>query len=210
MQIIKINAKQREGGGKGAATRLRRTGLIPAVAYGKQLPTKALSVSPTELSRVLSGEHGRNTVIELDIEGQDNLTVLLCEYQHHPLSRAFLHADFLQIQLDQDVDVDVPLELVGKAPGVVLGGTLRQVYRKLPVRCVPEKIPVKITQDVSGLGLDGHVATKDLTLPEGVSVRLPPEQTLIAIVKEKQAPEEEKAPGAAAAPKAEAAPAEKK
>lgn len=199
MQIIKLNAARRETAGKGAAVRLRRTGKVPAVAYSKHLPTQALAVSPAELSRVLSSERGRNSVVELDVEGSDKLTVLLKEYQYHPITRQFLHADFVQIQLDQDVDVEVPLEITGKAQGVVLGGTLRQVYRTVPVRCLPEQIPVKLTHDVTSLGLDGHVATRDLALPEGVRVRLPAEQTLVAIVKEKQAPEEEAGPGAAAA-----------
>jgi large subunit ribosomal protein L25 len=201
MQTILIQATRRAENGKGAASRLRRTGQIPAVAYGKSLPTQPLSVSPASLIQVLSSERGKNTVVELDVAGE-KLTVLLRDYQYHPISREYLHADFLQIKLDQPVDVEVPLELVGKAQGVVLGGTLRQVYRKLPVRCLPEKIPVKITHDVTSLGLDGHVPTRDLGLPEGVTVRLPAEQTLVAIVKEKQAPEEEAAaaaPGAAAA-----------
>ncbi|HLV64726.1 MAG TPA: 50S ribosomal protein L25 [Polyangiaceae bacterium] len=202
MQIIKLSATRRTENGKGSARRLRREGRIPAVAYGQHLPTQSLAVSPTELSQVLTSERGRNTVVELDVEGKDRLTVLLREYQHHPVTRALLHADFVQIALDKEVDVEVPLELVGKAQGVVLGGTLRQVFRKLPVRCLPERIPVKLTHDVTALGLDQHVATRDLELPEGVSVRLPPEQTLVAIVQEKAAPEEA-APGAAPA-KAEA------
>jgi large subunit ribosomal protein L25 len=92
---------------------------------------------------------------------------------------------------------------------VVKGGILRQVFRKIPVRCLPNLIPVKIVHDVTALELDGHVAAKDLALPEGVSVRLPPAQTVIAVVTEKQAPdeaeEEAKAAAAAAAPAAGAA-----
>jgi len=223
MQIIKIQATSREAMGKGGATRLRRTGRIPIVAYGKNLATRPLAVAPAELRQVLTSERGRNTVVELEVQGSDKLTVMLRDYQHHPITREFLHADFVQIQMDREVDVEVPLELVGKAQGVVLGGVLRQVFRKLPVRCLPGSIPVKITHDVTSMGLDAHVPTKELSLPEGVKVRLPPEQTIVAIVQEKQAPEEEAQPGApaaggtagaaktaAGAGKSEAAPAEKK
>jgi large subunit ribosomal protein L25 len=214
MQTIKINATPRQQNGKGGARRVRDTGKIPAIAYGKNLAALPLAVSPEQLHQVLASERGRNSVVEIEVEGKDKFTALLCDYQYHPLSRAFLHADFLQIQLDQEVDVDVALELTGKPAGVVLGGTLRQVFRVLPLRCLPEKIPVKITHDITALGLDGHVQVRDLALPEGVKARLPPERTLVAIVKEKQAPEEEAqagAPAAAAAPaaggKADAAPA---
>ncbi|HYO97517.1 MAG TPA: 50S ribosomal protein L25 [Polyangiaceae bacterium] len=213
MQVIKIKANRRSESGKGGASRLRSTGQIPAIAYGKNMTSQSLSVSPLQLAEVLSSERGRNTIVELDVDGADKLTVLLRDYQYHPLTRAFLHADFHQIQLDQEIDVEVPLELTGKAAGIVLGGTLRQVFRKLPLRCLPERVPVKVVYDVTPLGLDGHVAARDLQLPEGVSVRLPPAQTLVSIVKEKQGPEEEQAaaPGAApAAAKAEPAAADKK
>jgi large subunit ribosomal protein L25 len=208
MDLRKISVSAREGRGKGEASRLRRSGRIPAVAYGKKLGTQSLALSPDDLKTVLSSEHGRNTVIELDLEGKSKLTVLLREYQHHPVTRAILHADFVQIALDEPVDVQVPLETTGKAAGVVKGGILRQVFRRIPVRCLPQKIPVKIVHDVTALELDGHVPAKALVLPEGVSVRLPPEQTVIAVVTEKQAPEEETtAPAAAAGAAAPGAPA---
>jgi large subunit ribosomal protein L25 len=118
--------------------------------------------------------------------------------------------DFVEVKLDRPVDVAVPLIASGKALGVTAGGILRQVYRTLPVRCLPDRIPLKIETDVSHLELGYAVATKDLTLPEGVEVRLPAEQTLVAVVApDKDRTEEEAAavPGAGAAAGAAAAPA---
>jgi len=205
MEAIKVTASRRDEHGKGAARRLRNEGKIPAVAYGKSLPTQALAIGPEAIKAVLSSERGRNTVVSLDVDGKAGLTVLLSDYQYHPMTRALLHADFVQVHLDQPVNVEVPLELLGRAAGIVAGGTLRQVFRKLPIRCLPGQIPVKITHDVTALGLDGHVATQDLNLPEGVSVRLPAEQTVASIVTEIMRGEEEAAPAAGAA--AAAAPA---
>lgn len=207
MDLRKISASAREGKGKGEAARLRRSGRIPAIAYGKKLAAQALAVAPEELRSVLTSERGRNTVIELDVDGKNKLTVLLRDYQHHPVSRAILHADFVQIALDEPVDVQIPLEMTGKPVGVVKGGVLRQVFRRIPVRCLPQKIPVKIVHDVTELDLDGHVPAKALALPEGVEVRLPAEQTVIAIVTEKAAPEEEETAAPAAAAGAAGAPA---
>jgi large subunit ribosomal protein L25 len=207
MESIKVSASRRNESGKGAASRLRTTGKIPAVAYGKQLPAQALAVSPDALKAVFSSAYGNNNVIELDVEGKDKLTVLLRDYQYHPVSRQLLHADFVQIHLDQPVDVEVPLELTGKPAGVIKGGVLRQVFRKLPIRALPNNIPVKIVHDVTALDLDGHIAPKDLNLPEGVEVRLPAEQTVAAIVHEIVREEETAAPGAAPAAGAAAAPA---
>jgi large subunit ribosomal protein L25 len=210
MESIKVSASRRSESGKGVASRLRATGKIPAVAYGKQLPAQALAVSPDALKAVFASAYGNNNVIELDVEGKDKLTVLLRDYQYHPVSRQLLHADFVQIHMDQPVDVEVPLELTGKPLGVIQGGVLRQVFRKLPLRALPANIPVKVVHDVSGLELDGHVAAKDLGLPEGVAVRLPAEQTVASIVHEIVREEEAAAPaagaaGAAAAPAAGAA-----
>lgn len=200
MEAIKVSASRRDGHGKGAARRLRNEGRIPAVAYGKSLPTQALAVLPESIKAVLASERGRNTVVTLDVDGKAGLTVLLSDFQYHPLTRSLLHADFVQIHLDQPVNVEVPLELTGKAVGVTAGGTLRQVFRKLPIRCLPGQIPVKISHDITTLELDGHVPVKDLALPEGVSVRLPAEQTVASVVTEIIHVEEEApAPGTAAA-----------
>jgi large subunit ribosomal protein L25 len=217
MELRKFTADVRAEHGKGASSRLRKNGKIPAIAYGKNLPAQALAIAPSDLSSVLKSEHGRNSVIELDVTGQKKLTVLIRDFQYHPLSRELLHADFVQISLDQPVDVDVPLETTGKAKGVVDGGMLRQVFRRVPVRCLPVKIPVKIVHDVTALGVNEHVLAKDLSVPDGVTIRLPAEQTVLAVAFEKQVTEEEEAKPAdaaaaagatgAAAPAAGAAPA---
>jgi large subunit ribosomal protein L25 len=209
MQTIKLSAQSRSQTGKGAVRRLRATGHIPAIAYGPKTTTTQLAVSPKDVLSILGTEYGRNSVIELDIEGDRKLTVLLTDFQYHPVTRSLLHADFLEIKENEMIDLDVPFETIGKPKGVIAGGILRQVYRKLPVRCLPSAVPVKITADVSALELDEAIHTKDLTLPEGVSIRLPPEQTVAAVATQKKVVEEEVAPGApgAAAAGAAAAPA---
>src|SRR3954466_15528172 len=184
MDAIKVSASARDGNGKGAARRLRGEGRIPAAAYGKALPTQQIPAPPEAIKAVLASAWGRNTVVNLDVEGKQALTVLLSDFQYHPMSRALLHADFVQIHMDQPVNVEVPLELTGKAAGVIAGGTLRQVFRKLPIRCLPGVIPGTLSHDVRALELDGHVPAKALALPEGVSVRLPPDQTVAAVVTE--------------------------
>jgi large subunit ribosomal protein L25 len=122
------------------------------------------------------------------------------------------HVDFVQVRLDQPVDVNVPLIPLGKPAGVTTGGIVRQVYRTIPVRCVPDKIPLKIEIDITHLELNEHVSTQDLKLPEGVTVRLSAEQTLIAVVTPEKEREEVPAeaaavPGVAAAGAAGATPA---
>jgi large subunit ribosomal protein L25 len=206
MDLMKVAATRRSEAGKSAARRLRSTQQIPAVAYGNKAPAQPLAVSPKRLLDVLASERGRNTVVEIDIDSGDKFPALLCDYQYHPITRQLLHADFLKISLTAPVDVEIPFETLGKSKGVVAGGNLHVVFRRLPVRCLPEHIPVKISYDVTEMELDAHVAAKDLPLPEGVSLRLVPNQTVLAVVSEKAMGEEEVAPGAAATAAAAAAP----
>lgn len=204
MELVKVVATRRDSSGKNVARRLRAAGQIPAIAYGRGEAAVSIAVSPTALVELFARPLGRNSVLELEVEGGEKFPALLCDFQYHPVSRALLHADFLKIALDQPVDVDVPFVLTGKAKGVVEGGVLRQVFRKLPVRCLPKDIPADITYDVTALDLDDHVAVRDLALPEGVAVSLPAEQTVAAVVTEKKVVEEE-APTAEAAAAAGAA-----
>ena len=95
MELRKVTATARQETKKGAMRRLRASGQIPAIAYGKKVTPRAISVSPKDLEGILVSERGRNTVIELDVQGADKLTVLLTEYQYHPVGRHLLHADFL-------------------------------------------------------------------------------------------------------------------
>jgi large subunit ribosomal protein L25 len=206
MEIIKLDAKVRSQAGKGPAKRLRSEGHIPAVAYGKGLAAVSLSVSPKGLTDILKSQHGRNTVVELGIDGGTKITALLREYTVHPVTRSVLHADFVQIKLDQPVDVEVPFNCIGKPAGVVTGGILRQVYRRLPIRCLPEQIPTLIEHDVTPLELGDHVKTSELKLPPGVTVRLAADQTIAGVVApEKEKPEELEPAAAAAAAAATAA-----
>ncbi len=199
-----LKAQSRVAAGKSEARRVRRSGFVPAIAYGKDLPSRAIAVAPKEVAAILKSELGRNTVIQLDLDGKA-LLAMIRDFTVHPVQRSLEHVDFVEVKLDRPVDVDVPLVPVGKAVGVAKGGVLRVVHRVVPVRCLPDRIPVKIETDVTHLELGEHVATKDLKLPDGVTVRLPAEQTLVAVV----APEkevEEVTPGAAAAVGAAAVP----
>ena len=203
-----LAAKPRQADGKGAARRLRQEGLVPAVAYGKGLPATSIAVGPKDVAAILRSELGKNTLIELDLDGK-KLLAMIKDFTLHPLARSLEHVDFVEVKLDQAVDVEVPLVTTGKAVGVAKGGVLRIVHRMLPVRCLPNVVPVKISTDVTHLELGEHIATKDLTLPAGVVVRLAATQTLVAVVAPEKEVEEVAAPvaGAAAAAPGAAAPA---
>lgn len=208
MEIIKLSATRRTESGKGPSNRLRRAGQIPAIAYGKDLASLQVAIAPKELLKVLGSDHGKNSVVELDIEGGDRLTVMVRDYAYHPISRQLTHADFLAVKLDEPVEVSVPLRAVGKAKGLVLGGIVQQIFRTIAVRCLPEQIPSVVEVDITELDMGESLKASDLKLVEGVKVLLPAEQTIIVCNAPEKAAAEEAAAGAApaaAAPAAKAA-----
>jgi len=211
MEIAKLHADVRNDYGKGPIGRLRRTGKIPAVAYGNGLATTSVAVSPRELSTILKSDFGQNSVIELDIEGKDRITVMVREYAYHPVTRELMHADFYQVKMDEPVDVEIPCICVGKAVGVAQGGRLQQIFRTIPVRALPNKIPSQIELDVTELDVHDTLKASEIKLPEGVTVRLDDQLTVAAVHAAEKIVEETTEEGteaAAAGVDAAAAPAE--
>ncbi|MEZ4302250.1 MAG: 50S ribosomal protein L25 [Polyangiaceae bacterium] len=205
MEIIKMTATRRTASGKGPSHRLRREGKIPAVAYGRDLAAVHMAIAPKALLGVLGSEHGRNAVVELAVEGGETITAMVRDYSYHPISRELEHADFVQVKLDQPVDVEVPFHAVGKSKGVAAGGILQVIFRTIPVRCLPEKIPVGIEADVTELDMGESLKASAIKLPDGVTVRLPEEQTVAVVNAPEAVAEEAPTAAAAAAPAAGAA-----
>ncbi len=199
---IKVEAQKRPGSGKGPARRLRAADKLPAIVYGPGKTAQSVSINPKDVKTVLTQPMGRNTVFTLSIDGAEQLAMVK-SFEYHPVSRDLLHADLYTVSLDRAVDVEVPLVLTGKSKGVALGGVLQQIFRKLPVRCTPDKIPAKLEVDITNVDLHQSVPVKALTLAEGVRVSLDANQTIVSVV----APEKERADAAAPAAAAAAAPA---
>jgi len=205
--ISTLKAEKREKSGKGPARQLRFKGLIPAVCYGPYDKPLHVAVNPDDIKVAIATPHKFNTVIKLQIDGGER-TVLLKDYEKDPVDGTLLHADFLEVRMDKDVTVNVPVVLTGKPEGVTAGGILQQVARTLAVICKPSDIPEKIEVDVSHLQITESLHIKDVKTPAGVKFKVKGDQT-IAVVAVPEKEEEAPKPAAAAVPGAEgAAPAE--
>jgi len=201
-----LKAKLRDEKGKGAARKLRAEGRVPAVVYGHNEKTRSLTVDAHELEVLFTHISVENTIINLDIEGEKGAEVraLVREVQTHPWRNTVVHVDFYQIHAGEMVDVEVPVKLVGTAPGVKAGGVMDHVVHELPVRCLPAAIPEVFEVDVSALEIGESIHVRDLTLPEGVEVEVDGDRTICAVVTpavlEVAEPEGEEAELAAAEP----------
>ncbi|MCY1045931.1 50S ribosomal protein L25/general stress protein Ctc [Corallococcus sp. bb12-1] len=166
-----LEASAREGSGKGAARRLRAKGQIPAVVYGKHLKAPLhISVDPKAIRTAINTPAKLNTLIQIKL-GSGGEQVLLKDYQMDPLTRDILHADFIAVKDTDQVKVNLPVVLTGKAAGVLDGGLLSQIRRNLEVWSLPTAIPLQIEVDVTNLKINEAIHVNDLKLPEGVSVK---------------------------------------
>jgi len=206
-EITTLPAKKREQSGKGPARQLRMKNLIPAVCYGPYDKPLHVAVDPDAIKKAIATKLKFNTVIKLQVEGGESRTVLFKDYERDPLDGRMLHCDFLEVRMDKDVVVNVPVVLIGKPIGVAEGGILQQVARTLAVLCKPSDIPEKIEVDVSGLAIAESLHVEDVKAPAGVKFKVSGDQT-VAVVNVPEKEEEVVKPAAAAAvPGAEGAPA---
>ena len=198
-QYGNLVVERRTDTGKGANRKLRNQGKIPAVVYGLDGDAVPISVDPVGLKKALDPQKKQNTLLTLRV-GDVQQTVMLGEFQVHPIKQTVIHADFLRVKIDQPVRADVQLKLVGRAVGVQKGGKLSQVFRKLPLECTPDKIPAEVIGEVSSLDLGDVLTASSLTLPEGVRVCMPDDQTvaLVEVPKRVAVETEPGADGAAA------------
>jgi large subunit ribosomal protein L25 len=198
-----LEAKAREGAGKGVARRLRGQGLVPAVVYGKHLEKPVhLAVDPKSVRAAINTPHKFNTLIQVKLDGATH-QVLLKDYQMDPVTREILHVDFIGVRENEPVKVNVPLVLTGRAAGVADGGLLTQVRRELEVWALPNAIPERIEADVTHMKIAEAMHVNDVKLPAGVSIKTNVNYT-VAVISAPEAVEAAPAAAAAAAPAAAA------
>ena len=157
--------------------RLRRTGRVPAVVYGMGANPITVSIDRADLRGALSTDAGLNALITLEVDGDRQLSIVK-DLQRHPVRRDVLHVDFLRIDPDEEVEVDVPLVLVGEAKKVTqASGMVDQVMHQVPLRAKPSDIPTEVTADVSDLEVGSSLRVSDIDLPAGVTPSGDPDAT---------------------------------
>lgn len=195
MNTQTLQVEVRQAGGKGPARQLRMQGKIPAVLYGPGIDTTKLTIAPKEFVKALTTDMGRNAIFELTIEGNSHLAMAR-DIQVHPVTRDPLHIDFYRVSVDREVTAPVPLRTRGRAAGVQKGGQLQVIFRELPVRCTPDKLPAFIEVDVTNLEMNEVIKVEDVQLPEGVRILLAADRRIINVSETRKAVATDTAEGA--------------
>ncbi|WP_226671272.1 50S ribosomal protein L25/general stress protein Ctc [Metabacillus litoralis] len=192
-----IQAVERKEFTNSAKRKVRESGKVPAVIYGKKIESKPIALDSIALIKTLR-EEGKNTIIQLDIDGASH-AVMLYDMQTDPLKNELVHADFHVVDMQSEVEVEVPIHLNGEAQGVKDGGVLQQPLHELTIAAKPGKIPQTIDVDISSLGVNETILIKDIPNHGDYTYVQDEEQVIASILPPKQEEEidsgEEQEPG---------------
>jgi large subunit ribosomal protein L25 len=200
-----VEAKPREATDKNAARRVRTTGMIPAVIYGAGKDPRPVSVDPKQIDRILHSASGHNTIIDVVVDNQP-AKAMIVDWQNDPIKGNLLHVDIKRIAMDKKMRIEVPIHVVGDAPGVkVEGGILDVVMREVEIECFPGDIPEAINVDVTGLHMHGVVRVSELPKSDKIKYVSDEDLTVVHVtaIKEVAEPTADAAAAEAAAGPAE-------
>ncbi len=188
MNGLVIEASPREVHGTTRA-KLRRAQRVPAVVYGHGMESMPISVP----DKLFSGASSlRKALVQLKLDGK-TMDVMVHDVQRHPISRAVLHVDFYKVNLNEPIDVKIPVHLTGTETVERKGGIVQQQTREVVIHVLPQDAPEVLTVDVSTIEIGEHLSVGDITLPAGAELRSDPAEVIVSVLAAKRAAAEEEA-----------------
>ncbi len=178
----KLAAQSRTATGSAAARRMRADGHIPGVVYGLGMDPISVSVERRDLRLALSGAAGVNTVLSLEVGGKTYPAVVK-ELQRHPIKRTVSHIDFLTVNMNEELQVHVPLRLEGEAKAVAAeGGLVDPAVDSIEVSCTPGNIPDEFVIDITDMQPHDIIRLADVPMPKGVTATGDPDMPVVTIL----------------------------
>ena len=168
--------------GSPASRRLRAEGHIPGVLYGHGMAPVSLTIERRQLRLALSGAAGANTVLDLQVDGKSYPAVIK-EMQRHPIRRTVNHIDFLQVNMNEEITVSVPLRLEGEAKAVSNnGGLVDPAVDSIEVTTTPNNMPNEFVVDITDMKIGDIIRLADLPMPNGVTAHGDPDMPIVTIL----------------------------
>lgn len=178
MKSVEIIGFKRANLEKGDLNQIREEGNVPCVVYGPAIKEQIHFYTPAILFKDLVYTPDVH-IVDLNIEGE-KMKAVLKDTQFHPVSEMMLHADFLAFSPDKPIKFEIPVEIVGTAPGVQKGGKLEFKTRRIAVKGLASNLPDKIKADISSLDLGKSVRVGDIKA-EGFEILTSPNVTIATI-----------------------------
>jgi large subunit ribosomal protein L25 len=169
---IEINAKERKSKGTGASRRLRHEGTTPGILYGGVKDSISLEIDTKELFMQFRHEAFHASILTINLEGKKE-SVILRDFQMHPVRNNIQHIDFQRINENEKINVKVPFHFVNEdtAPGVKIeGGLVSHIMTEIDISCLPKDLPQYIEVDLGELAMGESIHLSEITVPEGVEL----------------------------------------
>ncbi|HET7337900.1 MAG TPA: 50S ribosomal protein L25 [Candidatus Dormibacteraeota bacterium] len=199
---MQIKASMRQPLGK-RSRRLLREGKLPAIVYGHNTEPTAITLDKLEFQKVFV-KSGRTHLVDLAIDGRTE-KVLVREIQTHPRRLGPIHVDFYQVDLQEKIEVEVPVRINGESAAVKRGDAdVLQPMHSIRVECLPTDIPESFEVDITPLEeIDSELRVSDLAVPKDVTVLEDSDELVVKIVPKREMKVEEELPAVEAAVPAE-------
>jgi len=179
---VALNATTNRLQGSRENRRLRRTGQLPGVVYGLGGDAQSVAVNYREARSALTTDAGLNAILNLDVDGDQQLCIVK-EVQRHPVRDEVIHVDFLRVDPNVEVEVDVPIVLAGEAKEVANeDGMIDQALFSISVFAKPMAIPNELEVDISAMAVGDSIRVGDVDLPEGVRAATDPDEAVAVAV----------------------------
>jgi large subunit ribosomal protein L25 len=165
MKSVPLTAFPRSASRRAGVKKLRESGRVPAVIYGRQSKPQNLEISQVDLDNAIHHSASENVLLDLSVkdDARGKRLALVQDVQHHPLKGDILHVDLHEVAEDEKVTIYVPVEPTGEAVGVKTGGgTLEHVLFKIKVRALPKDLPEQITVDVASLEIGKSIHLSEI------------------------------------------------
>jgi len=174
-----LTANKREKGRRSSLTQFRQNGAIPGVVYGYQMESTAITVDARAFTKILA-TFGNKSVFQLDMDGRQ-INAVLTEVQRCALKGNVKHVDFKSINMSEELEVDIPVTVVGHAVGVADGGFLLQPNREVRIKVKPTEIPESIEVDVTSLAIGTSLYVGDIRQQFSFDILQEDDYTLVTI-----------------------------
>jgi len=184
--MIMLTLKVQKRDAKLNPQKIRKEGNLPAVFYGKKEKSTSIMAKFAEFEKIFK-EAGESAVIHLEGDGID-VDVLVHDVNSDPVTDKIRHVDFYAIEKGKKLEIAVPLEFIGVAPAVKdLGGVLVKVMHEIEIEALPKDLPRDLKVDISGLvTFESVIFAKDIKLPEGVVLKVKPEEVVASVYEPKE------------------------
>lgn len=177
---VKIKAEKRELGKKSDLKNLRKNGFVPAVIYGQGQEGINILLEAKSFQKVYRKTIGEVAIFDIDLDGEKHSTFIK-DKQIHPVSREFVHIDFVELHKGKPITMEIPLNFVGVAKGAKEGGVVEFLQRSIEISCLPKDLPSEIEVDISNIGVGEALHFAEISLPENVTASIDDAITIVSV-----------------------------